>query len=378
MKIAYFSNFLNHHQFPVAKHLSSLSGGNYVFIEDYEIPDEYKCNGYPSYDGTPWLIQAWKSEELRQKAYEKFIEADIAIFGGAYPYKWIKERLELNRITFEYGERWLKRGLINVFSPRLLKNQWYHHLHFRNRPLYRLNSGAYASSDMHLLHAFKGKRFKWGYFTDSPDLEEAINRRTQHTEAFRIIWCARFIKLKHPEIPVLLAEKLKSQGLKFKLDMYGSGPLSDKTKKLIASKDLENEVILKGTLPNENLMDEFFKSNLFLLTSDRHEGWGAVINEAMSRGCPVVTSKEVGAAPWLIEEGINGFTFHCHDIESLTDKVASLIKNKENTKKMGLAAYHKIHSEWSPENAAKRFIQLCEALKSGKPTPFTSGPCSED
>ena len=117
MKIAYFSNFLNHHQFPVAKHLSSLSGGNYVFIEDYEIPDEYKCNGYPSYDGTPWLIQAWKSEELRQKAYEKFIEADIAIFGGAYPYKWIKERLELNRITFEYGERWLKRGLINVFLP---------------------------------------------------------------------------------------------------------------------------------------------------------------------------------------------------------------------------------------------------------------------
>lgn len=37
------------------------------------------------------------------------------------------------------------------------------------------------------------------------------------------MWCSRYLKWKHPEMPVLLAARLKDKGYHFILDMYGNG-----------------------------------------------------------------------------------------------------------------------------------------------------------
>ncbi len=41
------------------------------------------------------------------------------------------------------------------------------------------------------------------------------------------------------------------------------------------------------------------------MTSHRGEGWGMVVNEALSCGCCVIANRELGAAPWLVEHGKN-------------------------------------------------------------------------
>ena len=44
------------------------------------------------------------------------------------------------------------------------------------------------------------------------------------------------------------------------------------------------------------------ESEIYLVTSDRKEGWGAVVNEAMNSGCAVVADHMIGAAPWMIRQ----------------------------------------------------------------------------
>jgi glycosyltransferase involved in cell wall biosynthesis len=49
------------------------------------------------------------------------------------------------------------------------------------------------------------------------------------------------------------------------------------------------------------------------------EPWGLVINEAMACGLPILSSRNVGAAEDLIEEGVNGWTFDSASVEEMAE-----------------------------------------------------------
>ena len=54
------------------------------------------------------------------------------------------------------------------------------------------------------------------------------------------------------------------------------------------------------------------RADIYLATSDRQEGWGAVINEAMNSGCAVVADHMMGAVPYLISHEENGMIYNIH------------------------------------------------------------------
>lgn len=377
--IVWLSNFINHHQAPVARELFRLTDGQYRFIEMNPIRQSFLSSGYPEFNDTPWLIKAWENIESHKKAERLFIDADVAVYGGYYPYKWIKQRLDTGKITFEYGERWMKRGIWNLLSPRLMKHQWHYHVHFSGKSLYRLNAGAYAADDMRFLHSFRGKQFKWGYFTDVQEKNLAELHSLRGSDVIRIMWCARFIRLKHPEMAVVVASRLKDAGIRFSLDMYGTGPEESKIKERVIHEHLEEYVNFHGNLPNAELMRKMDEADIFLFTSDRREGWGAVINEAMSRGCAVISSDAPGCAKWLISDQNTGIVFKSGNTDDLISKILLLVRDKERIRRIGTDAYRKMLEEFSPQRVAARFIKLATDIRynSGK-TVFTEGICSPD
>ena len=125
-------------------------------------------------------------------------------------------------------------------------------------------------------------------------------------------------RLKHPELPVMLAKRLKDKGYNFHLDMYGRGDELYPTQQLVKSLALNDNVSFYGSLPNEEILKEMRKHEIFLFTSDRNEGWGAVLNESMSNGCAVVASNLIGSVPFLIQDGENGMVFKSGDLVFLT------------------------------------------------------------
>ena len=379
MTIVFFTNFINHHQLPIAEELYRLTNGNYYLVETKPMYDWLKKGGYSNLSDKPFVIQAWKNNNEKLRADYILKIADIVMFNPNEGLTYGVEAAKIGKLCFEVSERWLKRGFINILSPRLLKNMWYYHTIFKHKPIYKLCSSAYGAGDQYKLFSYKNKCFKWGYFTkvdENFDIK-SIKQRTVTSEETSFMWCARFLKLKHPEMPVKMAATLKEKGYKFTLDMYGSGVELENTKKLIKLLNVDDVVKLKGNLPNEQILEAMRQHEIFLFTSDKNEGWGAVANESMSNGCVLVGSDAIGSIPFLIKDSENGCIFKSENLSSLTEKVEWLLDNPEERYRIAKNGYQTMKEVWSPINAARNFLQLIEDLSNGKDTSIIDGPCSK-
>lgn len=379
MKLVFFSNYLNHHQVLVADELYKRLGNEYCFVATLPV-NKTELKGGADYSSRPYCILASQSEESHQKAIELAKDAEVCVFGASSQEYAVERSRQMNcGLSFEYGERWLKRGWLNLLSPTL-RHWWKNYfLFYRHKPFYKLCCSGFVSQDDEKLRAYKNRHYKWGYFTlvDEDFEVEASSQDASTSEITPLMWCGRFLKWKHPELPVLMAAKLKEKGFNFQLDFYGTGSEENKTKNLVDSLGLNDVIKFYGALPNEEILREMRKHRIFLFTSDKNEGWGAVANESMANGCVLVASDAIGSSPYLIEEGFNGFMFKSCDVESLTEKVEWLLTHPTELAQMKRNAYVHMRDVWSPRKAAEALLRLIDDLTNGRDTSIVEGPCSK-
>lgn len=375
--IAFFTNRLNHHQVQVADELYKITNGDFAFVELCPPNSQSNKGSNADFSERAYLIQAWRSEENKVQAYKLAEESDVCVFGTIASLPFEKARMKKGLLSFDMGERWLKKGIKNVFSPAISKMILNYHLNgWRNKPLYRLCMSAYAAGDHNRLRMFRGKCFKWGYFTAVGNVgtDEILAFKT--STPVRLMWCARFLKLKHPEQPMQMAKKLKDKGYDFVLDFYGSGEELETTKQLAETLEVTDVVNFHGTVPNDEVLKAMREHDVFLFTSNRQEGWGAVVNEAMSNGCAVVGNDVIGSVPYLVKDGFTGLQYH-ETVDSLIEKVEWLLNHPDELRNMQRNAYNQMKDIWSPANAARSLIQLINDLNNGKESSIKEGPCSK-
>ena len=321
MKLALYINYLNHHQAFLADAFFEVLGKEFVCICTKPKSDSELKGGY-DYSNREYCIDATSSIETYNDSMTYAREADVCIF-GADSYEFAVERAKNNRagLSFEVGERWLKRGVINVLSPRFLKWLYLYYVYFRKGNFYRLCASAFAAKDVNFVGAYINRCFRWGYFIKVNDLASTTFSKCNLP---RIMWCGRFIKFKHPELPVKLAARLKSKGYRFVMNLFGSGQELESTRNLAKKLDVEDIVNFEGARPNDAIKLAMREHDIFLFTSDKHEGWGVVLNESLANGCTAVCSDEVGAAPYLLDDGKNGYVFEAGNMDSLEAKVTDL------------------------------------------------------
>lgn len=379
MTIAFFTNFINHHQVPVADELYAVYGADYTFIETTPMPDKFKKTGYPDFTARPYILQAWKDDSKYNEAVHLAKTVDVALFDGneSLPFEIARYKNQSKLLSFEVSERWCKKGCINYLSPRFI--HWYYHYitTFRKCNIYKLCCSAYLPNDMYRVKAFKNRCYKWAYFTQTPvfDIESVISNRS--VDKVRMMWCARFIKWKHPELPVMVAQELKEAGYNFEINMYGGGILLDDIKDLITKYNVGDVVHLRGNLPNNQILEKLKEHDLFIMTSDRNEGWGAVVNEALSNGCAVVGDEMVGSIPYLVQHGKNGRIYKTTDIGSLKEELIFYLNNNDILRANCKEAYRTMTEEWSPINAVKQLIYLIGFLGNTNNYNIKTGPCSK-
>lgn len=371
------------HQAALADALYRVLGKDYVFIEFGRIKHgqhggcRMTSKGVDYYKDRPYILKMHESEENALLAKELLAKADVVRTGGE-PHELIRQRLIDNKLTFRSTEHILKGPKWrDVFRVRGL----YRYLKYSS-PNYRvLCQSAYMANDLSLLgKMYHEKCYKFAYFTQvaNLDIDNIIAQRVK--DKFKMMWCARFLDWKHPELVLRLAKKLIASGrTNFEIQMVGANttPLWKEINEQVRKDNLGNCVILTGGIPNTEVLGKMRQSHIFVFTSDRGEGWGAVLNEAMSAGCACVASNEIGSVPFLLKHKENGLIFKSCSADSLYENVAYLYDNPRLCEEYGKKAYQTISTDWSAKLAAERLVKLSESILSGNEIIFESGPCSK-
>lgn len=370
------SNFINHHQVHLSDAFFSHDNIVYYFVEHMPMPDWIQKDGYPDYSDRPYLVRTYLGEEERSKALDLIDNADVVIYGDA-PEEWIQNRLRQNKLTFRNNERWFKTGAWHLLSPRAVYYYLKNHTRYRNKDIYMLCNGAFVARDCHKTLSYPNKCFKWGYFVNVPfiDIDDVLFKKSI-SQKIKLLFVARFLKLKHPELVVKLAYELKNKGIDFEINMFGNGPEMGHIKQLIGDLKLEEYVNLKGNVSNHEIIKIMQTHHILLFTSDKNEGWGAVTGEAMSSGCVVVAGNKIGSVPFLIEAGKNGMIFKDKNLKDLTQKVLYITQNRDIREAMAREAYKTMSEIWNPDNAVKSFLSLVGSIIKGDIHPQLNGPCS--
>lgn len=143
--------------------------------------------------------------------------------------------------------------------------------------------------------------FPFTYF-----LEPGVKIRNNYDKdaySFRIGFAGQLNRGKRVDI---LIDALSSDGFRgLELVIVGKGPLEDELKTM-AQKKLNNlNVQWLGQLPMEKARSEIADMDCLVLPS-RHDGWGAVISEALLAGVPAICSDACGAAVAVRASGVGG------------------------------------------------------------------------
>lgn len=373
--IVFVSNFLSPHQKPFCTELYTRINNRFAFIATRAVNRERLALGYSDLNEEKYVIRYYESEKSKSNAESAINDADVVIIGSA-PDSLIFNRLKERKLTFKYSERILKKELTIASFPRFVLGTWLHHRRFSKYPLHMLCASAFEAADLELLGCYKDKKYCWGYFPDLrtyDDIEEVIQKKQMHS----ILWAGRFIDWKHPEYCVLLADALRKDGYDFELTMIGTGPLRGDIETLIEKFGLSEMVKVCDSMPPDEVRNKMEQTAIYLVTSNREEGWGAVLNESMNSGCAVVVGSMVGAAPYLVEDNINGLIFENESVSDLIAKVNLLMDNNEMIRKVGKNAYFTIQNKWNYQIAVTNLLALIENIKNGAKINKISGPCED-
>lgn len=374
MKVVFISNYLNHHQIPLSNALYQQVHGRYRFIGTQPMTQERMNLGWKVERTYPYEIHSYGTEEATAECKRLADHSDVVIVGSAVD-DFMVDRLKAGKLTFKYSERFYKEGTPLKKFPRHLVSAWLHHGRFQKYPLYMLCASAYTAGDAARFGNYIGRCYKWGYFPETKhyDLESLLKNKKRTS----LLWAGRLIDWKHPEYAIRAARRLKEEGYNFELNMVGTGAMEEELRAMVCQHDLGDVVHLLGSMPPEQVRTHMERAGIFLFTSDRQEGWGAVLNESMNSGCAVVACSAIGSVPFLVKDGINGETYPEGDFEAFYRKVKKLMDDVSLQERYGREAYRTITEEWCAEVATERFLKLAECLQNGKDTPFEEGACSK-
>jgi glycosyltransferase involved in cell wall biosynthesis len=286
----------------------------------------------------------------------------------------INKRVAKGKLTFRYAERPFKRGRWRLLDPRVLKQIWETYRLSNRKNYHLLSVGPYCAADYKFLGAFKARMWRWGYF---PAITTNFKPKIKNSKPV-VLWAGYLVAWKRVDLLLKAAAYTRTCGNgNFRLRIIGYGPEEENLRLLATQLGLNDICEFESPKNPEIIGDIMEASDIFVLTSDRNEGWGAVANESMSHGCCLIGSKSVGSVPWLIRDGLNGIMFEGGDPKKLGRILLNCLDNEAMRQKMGLLAQKTMIDLWTPEIAASRLLRLIEAIQKGETTPFQDeGPCS--
>ncbi len=174
--------------------------------------------------------------------------------------------------------------------------------------------------------------------------DEVLERHLKNNEILQIGYAGRItISQKRADLFIVIAKELLKKGVKFKLNIAGTGDYFETLKSQVISEKLEDSFSLLGVIDRACIPD-FWRHQDVMISCSEWEGHSITQAEAMAAGAvPVIT--DVSGAKDDVTDGKNGFIVPLGDIALLTDKITYLYHNRDKLETMGYMAHSTIYEK---------------------------------
>jgi glycosyltransferase involved in cell wall biosynthesis len=161
-----------------------------------------------------------------------------------------------------------------------------------------------------------------------------------------------------------------------RLTVVGAGPERSRLAQLAEKLRLGDKCVFHEPVPPDQVREMMGRADVYVLPSNRYEGWGMVVNEGMSEGAVIVANDQAGASQVLIEHGQTGFLFRDGDVAGLAEILHKLMHDRDLLETVRQNAWREINRLWHPRVGAERLIGLCQGLLGLTPIPqYPDGHC---
>ena len=201
----FISNFFNHHQRPFMDALNIEMDGICYFIQTVPLPKDRIELGYvKEYPDYVIDVSEITINEFHEKYGKLLMDADFVIYNNAEPY--VERRLISGKLTFLADERFCKVPYTGIGWIKKYISIWKHVRRYRG--LYFLGMSAYFAGDLSGFGMKTDRMYNWGYFPPSFNTKYVVKVPIDNRN-IEILWASRFLRLKHPEMVLKLAKRLK-------------------------------------------------------------------------------------------------------------------------------------------------------------------------
>lgn len=217
--------------------------------------------------------------------------------------------------------QWAVMETVDDFGPRGAIKRWEYSRQIRKkgRFLNRILAIGHSTKEWLIARGMAaGQVSPFTYFL--PDLASPdISGGSRPSGPFRLLFVGQFIPLKRLDLLIQTLHTMRGQ--EFELWVAGAGP-KEKQLRELAESALPGQVRWLGG-PQADVLGIMRQVDCLVLPS-RHDGWGAVVSEALMTGTPVVCSDACGAAGVVMASGFGG-TFPRDQGEVLRSRLEKLL-----------------------------------------------------
>jgi glycosyltransferase involved in cell wall biosynthesis len=141
----------------------------------------------------------------------------------------------------------------------------------------------------------------FGYYLAVPPLP--AEPAQPHDDVFRFVSAGQLIHRKGIDLLIKACESLPQSG--WHLDIYGDGPERRSLEQLACRRGLADRITFHGMVKNAAVQTAIAAADCAVLPS-RFDGWGALVNESLTAGTPVICTDRCGAAIVVADSALRG------------------------------------------------------------------------
>ena len=358
-RVVLYTNVVSPHQLPLAREIAkSVGDGNfrYIFTQDND----------KDHSGLGWRneVPEWCVNANDVQAQEWLETADV-LLSGLREFDLFERRTAKGLRNLYMTERWFKPpiGIFRLLHPRYICYARRLCRLMTEGALIGLPIGIHAARDMAricgLMHGdlrclfcapkldferkpggkiwlkngSDDKRYCldkmriWAYYVEpskfdalpvqessDPRINQITHSKCSTPNSIRVLWVGRLLNLKRVDTIVRAVgehanlKRADNSLPKITLDIYGVGPEEKRLKKLAAK--YGDCIKFYPPVPIADVRKLMREHDVYVLSSNAYEGWGAVVSEALEEGMKVIGTYEAGSSATILP---NSNLFHAGD-----------------------------------------------------------------